>query len=82
MALFVPGSQPILKLVMSFPVVEVVARFVGQLQVEGSVAAPKSFITIGWLTEKSGFLVIYIKNVTGNIPAHILKSIREAIEHE
>jgi hypothetical protein len=27
-------------------------------------------------------LVIYTKNVTGNIPAHILKSIREAIEHE
>ncbi len=27
-------------------------------------------------------LVIYTKNVTGNIPAHILKSIREAIDHE
>lgn len=27
-------------------------------------------------------LVIYSKSVTGNIPAHILKSIREAIEHE
>ena len=27
-------------------------------------------------------LVIYTKSVTGNIPAHILKSIREAIEHE
>jgi len=27
-------------------------------------------------------LVIYTKNVTGNIPAHILKSIREVIEHE
>jgi hypothetical protein len=27
-------------------------------------------------------LVIYTKSVVGNIPAHILKSIREAIEHE
>ena len=27
-------------------------------------------------------LVIYTKSVMGNIPAHILKSIREAIEHE
>ena len=27
-------------------------------------------------------LVIYTKNVVGTIPAHILKSIREAIEHE
>jgi mRNA-degrading endonuclease RelE of RelBE toxin-antitoxin system len=27
-------------------------------------------------------LVIYSKNVTGNIPAHILKAIREAIEDE
>ena len=27
-------------------------------------------------------LVIYTKSVTGNIPAHIFKSIREAIEHE
>jgi len=27
-------------------------------------------------------LVIYTKGVTGNIPAHIFKSIREAIEHE
>ena len=27
-------------------------------------------------------LVIYNKSVMGNIPAHILKSIREAIEHE
>jgi len=27
-------------------------------------------------------LVIYTKNVVGSIPAHILKSIREAIEHE
>jgi hypothetical protein len=27
-------------------------------------------------------LVIYVKNVRANIPAHILKSIREAIEHE
>ncbi len=27
-------------------------------------------------------LVIYSKSVRGNIPAHILKSIREAIEHE
>jgi hypothetical protein len=27
-------------------------------------------------------LVIYSKSVTGNIPAHILKLIREAIEHE
>ena len=27
-------------------------------------------------------LVIYTKSVTGNIPAHILKSIREAIEYE
>lgn len=27
-------------------------------------------------------LVIYTKNVTSNIPAHILKSIREAIENE
>jgi len=27
-------------------------------------------------------LVIYTKSVTGNIPTHILKSIREAIEHE
>lgn len=27
-------------------------------------------------------LVIYTKSVIGNIPAHILKSIREAIEHE
>ena len=27
-------------------------------------------------------LVIYTNSVTGNIPAHILKSIREAIEHE
>ena len=27
-------------------------------------------------------LVIYTKSVTGNIPVHILKSIREAIEHE
>ena len=27
-------------------------------------------------------LVICTKSVTSNIPAHILKSIREAIEHE
>lgn len=27
-------------------------------------------------------LVIYAKNVRGNIPSHILKSIREAIEHD
>jgi hypothetical protein len=27
-------------------------------------------------------LVIYTKSVTGNIPAHILKLIREAIEHD
>lgn len=27
-------------------------------------------------------LVIYSKSVTGDIPAHILKAIREAIEHE
>lgn len=27
-------------------------------------------------------LVIYTTSVTGNVPAHILKSIREAIEHE
>ena len=27
-------------------------------------------------------LVIYTKSVMGNIPAHILKSIQEAIEHE
>jgi hypothetical protein len=27
-------------------------------------------------------LVIYSKKVTGNIPAHILKAIREAIEDE
>ncbi len=27
-------------------------------------------------------LVIYTKSVRGNIPVHILKSIREAIEHE
>ena len=27
-------------------------------------------------------LVIYSKTLKGNIPAHILKSIREAIEHE
>ena len=27
-------------------------------------------------------LVIYSKSITGNIPAHILKSIREAIENE
>jgi hypothetical protein len=27
-------------------------------------------------------LVIYTKSVIGNIPTHILKSIREAIEHE
>ena len=82
MALFVHGSQLILKLVTSFPVVEVVAKFVGQLQVEASAAALASFITTGWLTRKIWLLVIYAKSVTGNIPAHILKSIREAIEHE
>ncbi len=27
-------------------------------------------------------LVIYSKSVTGNIPAHILKAIREVIEHD
>lgn len=27
-------------------------------------------------------LVMYSKSVTGNIPAHVLKSIREAIENE
>ena len=27
-------------------------------------------------------LVIYAKNVRGNIPAHILKAIRETIEHD
>jgi len=27
-------------------------------------------------------LVIYAKNVRGNIPSHILKSIKEAIENE
>ena len=32
--------------------------------------------------EEIWLLVIYTKSVMGNIPAHILKSIREAIEHE
>ena len=31
---------------------------------------------------KIWLLVIYAKSVRGNIPAHILKSIKEAIEHD
>jgi len=52
-------------------------------RVQGSVVECESFTSPDWQMARSGcLLVIYKKAVKENIPAHILKSIREVLENE
>lgn len=67
---------------MLFLAVVDTGRFVGPSQVQESAAGHVLSTSPGWLKAEIWLLVIYKKAVKENIPAHILKSIREVLENE
>jgi len=84
-ALSLPGLRQVRKLVTPF---RVAADVEGCRKVRWSVAGSgkRGGVRVIYFTKLANgeiwLLVIYKKAVRGNIPAHILKSIREVLENE
>ena len=81
-ALSLLGWQPVQKLAIPFQVAAGVRKVRWSVAGSGKRGGVRVIYFTKLANVETWLLVIYQKAVRGNIPAHILKSIREVLENE